>query len=72
MTIEEDRALSSPDYWDGRYAGGDGHEWFRSYDDLEPFLRPSLFEAFAPSSEPVVLHLGSGDSVRDILLLLGL
>ncbi|ROW08705.1 hypothetical protein VPNG_06375 [Cytospora leucostoma] len=63
MTIEEDRALSNPDYWDGRYAGGDGHEWFRSYDDLEPFLRPSLFEAFGPASEPLVLHLGSGDSI---------
>lgn len=65
MTIEEDQALSSPEYWDGRYAGGGGgHEWFRSFDDLEPFLRPNLFETFAPSGEPLILHLGSGDSNR--------
>jgi hypothetical protein len=63
MTIEEDQALSSPEYWDGRYAGGGGHEWFRSFDDLEPFLRPNLFETFASSGEPLILHLGSGDSV---------
>lgn len=69
MTKEEDQALSRPDFWDKRYAQGDGeqptHEWFRSYKDLEPFLRSNLFEGkgFTPSDNPLILHLGSGDSV---------
>lgn len=65
MTLDEDRALSRPDYWDGRYAHGDGHEWFRTYEDLEAFFQAHLFdnEPVSPKADPLILHLGSGDSV---------
>lgn len=69
MTKEEDQALARPDYWDGRYAQGDGeaptHEWFRSFQELESFFRPNLFDiaGFTPRDNPLILHLGSGDSV---------
>lgn len=64
-----DEALSKPEYWDEHYAKSDGqaptHEWFRSFADLEEFFQISLFEApgFTAPDNPVILHLGSGDSV---------
>lgn len=66
MTLDEDRALTRPDYWDDRYAKGEGHEWFRTFEDLEAFFRTNLLEnkQVAPRADPLLLHLGSGDSVR--------
>lgn len=69
MTVEEDQALSHPEFWDARYVEGDGetptHEWFRSYDELSGFLSTHLIEAegFKPEDDPLILHLGTGDSV---------
>lgn len=69
MTAEEDQALGRADYWDSRYSKSDGeaptHEWFRSFSDLEPFFRNNLFglQSFKAEDNPLVLHLGSGDSV---------
>ena len=74
MAGSDDSVLSHAEYWDGRYkssadvdAHGQAHEWFRSFASLEPFLREHLFDApgLAARDEPAVLHLGSGDSVRD-------
>ncbi|CAK7566794.1 MAG: hypothetical protein SEPTF4163_004746 [Sporothrix epigloea] len=41
------------------------HEWFRTYNDLEPFLRKVLFDrpGYRPVDHPRILHLGCGDSV---------
>lgn len=69
MTAEEDQALGRPDYWDKRYSTSDGeapmHEWFRSFSELEPFFRNNLFGLQGSRAEdnPLILHLGSGDSV---------
>ncbi|KAK3298654.1 S-adenosyl-L-methionine-dependent methyltransferase [Chaetomium fimeti] len=65
--VEE--ALTKPEYWDEHYTKSDGqaptHEWFRSFADLEEFFQTSLFEApgRTVADDPVILHLGSGDSV---------
>lgn len=66
MTVEEDQALSRADYWDGRYTDGHGHEWFRTFKDLESFFYTNLVgtKEFAPQIDPLIVHLGSGDSVR--------
>ena len=69
MTASDDQALSQASYWDERYSRSDGvrptHEWFRSFSDLEPFFERNLFsiQGFTPLDSPLVLHLGSGDSV---------
>ncbi|KAM5356709.1 hypothetical protein ACJ41O_003355 [Fusarium nematophilum] len=69
MTVEEDQQLGRPEYWDGRYATSSSdtptHEWFRSFDDLEPYFRRNLFEqpGRTAADNPRILHLGSGDSV---------
>lgn len=67
MGAEEDQALARPEYWDGHYSKSEGeapvHEWFRSFGDLQPFLQTHLFEIVKPEAKPLVLHLGSGDSV---------
>jgi len=60
------KELGFPDYWNKRYETGseiDGatHEWFRTFEKLRTFFERTLPEA---SSEPRVLHLGCGDSVR--------
>ncbi|RSL99066.1 hypothetical protein BHE90_005198 [Fusarium euwallaceae] len=74
MTVENDQALSHSEYWDERYSKSDGaaptHEWFRSSDDLEQFFQKNLFEAdgLKPSDNPLILHLGSGDSVIPVEL----
>ncbi|KAI3319360.1 S-adenosyl-L-methionine-dependent methyltransferase [Xylariaceae sp. AK1471] len=58
--------LVHPAYWDSRYQetepGQQLHEWFRSFSDLEEFLRPNFFQAYPAESNPRILHLGSGDS----------
>ena len=71
---ENDEALSHPEYWDERYSKADGeaptHEWFRSFGDLEEFFQKVLFQSAGrtPDDKPLILHLGSGDSVCDILV----
>lgn len=66
MVSDEARALSRPDYWDGKYARREGHEWYRTFEDLESFFQATLFEnvRVSPKADPLILHLGSGDSVR--------
>lgn len=67
---ENDEALSHPEYWDERYSKSDGetptHEWFRSFSDLGEFFQKVLFQSPGrkPEDNPLILHLGSGDSVR--------
>ena len=66
---ENDKTLGNPEYWDARYSKSDGgvptHEWFRSFNDLEQFFEKSLFGRLGsqPTNKPLILHLGSGDSV---------
>jgi len=66
---DDEQDLSRPEYWNEHYSDSDGktpaHEWFRSFADLEGFFKKHLFEVpgFTPADEPVILHLGSGDSV---------
>lgn len=64
---EEDRALTTPEYWDEHFAAASSdadastHEWLRSYSELE-----SLFQEILGGrdvEDPLILHLGSGDSV---------
>jgi SAM-dependent methyltransferase len=63
---EEGKALATPEYWDSRYAQSNGedptHEWFRSYEALEPFFKENLFATKPPDSQPKIVHLGTGDS----------
>jgi hypothetical protein len=66
-----DQVLSHASFWDERYSQLDGssaptHEWFRAFSDLEPFFKSNLFTVpgLTPPDDPLVLHLGSGDSVR--------
>ncbi|KAL1837997.1 hypothetical protein VTJ49DRAFT_3145 [Mycothermus thermophilus] len=60
--------LGQPSYWDKHYSHSDGvspvHEWLKSYSDLEAFFDRNLFTApgVATSDNPMILHLGSGDS----------
>ncbi|KAI0393020.1 S-adenosyl-L-methionine-dependent methyltransferase [Xylariaceae sp. FL0594] len=67
MSSDEELArLATPGYWDTRYnetkPGKQLHEWFRSFADIEDFLKLSLFQSHSPESNPRILHLGSGDS----------
>ncbi|OAP59320.1 hypothetical protein AYL99_06618 [Fonsecaea erecta] len=66
MSEAELKRLARSEYWDERYAkvGPDEqvHEWFRTFNDLEPFLDRHLFQVRAPETAPTILHLGSGDS----------
>jgi hypothetical protein len=63
---EEGKALATPEYWDSRYAQSNGedptHEWFRSYEALEPFFKENLFATKSPATQPRIVHLGTGDS----------
>lgn len=64
---EENKRLAYAEYWDDRYAeteGGQLHEWFRSFKDLDEFFSRHFFEAYPHGAAPRILHLGSGDSVR--------
>lgn len=64
MTLDK-RALSRPTCWDAKYAHGEGHEWYRTYEDLEAFFQTHFYDnhRVSPKADPLVLHLGSGDSV---------
>lgn len=74
MAEQDLQALTHPQYWDAHYVDGDGatptHEWFRSYEDLSPFLTTHLLEAEGckPEDKPLILHIGTGDSVRDSIM----
>ncbi|KAK0278437.1 hypothetical protein LTR35_009176 [Friedmanniomyces endolithicus] len=63
---KEAAELAMPAYWDERYSQSDGvqptHEWFKSYDQLQPFLKNHLFNVRIPQDQPTILHLGAGDS----------
>ena len=68
MSDEDLERLAHPEFWDERYSVAETdkptHEWFRTFDELLPFLEPNLFEARPAATNPKILHLGSGDSVR--------
>lgn len=66
---EEGKALGHSEFWDERYTKADGdkptHEWFRTFDALEPFFGKYLFKERGDAGKTgKMLHLGSGDSVR--------
>ncbi|KAF2102820.1 S-adenosyl-L-methionine-dependent methyltransferase [Rhizodiscina lignyota] len=60
--------LAFASYWDKRYETGDHlddqptHEWFRGFDSLKPWLSKHLFDARPAERDPVIIHLGCGDS----------
>lgn len=65
---EEAQALGHAEFWDERYAKADSdkptHEWFRAFDELEPFFKKHLFDKERDEGKNAkILHLGSGDSV---------
>ena len=71
MTSSDATALTTAEFWDEYYTkSGDGqepvHEWLRSFAELEEFLRPALLDVPGLSGQdsPLIVHLGSGDSVR--------
>ncbi|KAG7113519.1 EEF1A lysine methyltransferase 4 like protein [Verticillium longisporum] len=72
MSNEELEKLAHPEFWDERYSTAEAdtptHEWFRTFDELLPFLEPNLFGSRGPLTNPKILHLGSGDSTipRDL------
>ena len=67
MSKAESKQLAQREYWDERYnkvsPDEQVHEWFRSFNDLLPFLDRHLFQIRGPKTAPMILHLGSGDSV---------
>lgn len=65
MNEQELKALGHPEYWNNRYNEADGHEWFRSFKELQPLLVKELPEA---GSNPKIIHLGCGDSVSPLRL----
>ena len=65
---EEAQALGHAEFWDERYAKADSdkptHEWFRAFDELEPFFKKHLFDKERDEGKNAkILHLGSGDSI---------
>jgi hypothetical protein len=70
--LSEAEELSFASFWDKRYdiAGEDlsndqpTHEWFRGFDSLKPWLAKHLFTPHPAERNPLILHLGSGDSVH--------
>lgn len=64
MSDAELERLAHADYWDEQYrtveAGEQFHEWFRSFEDLAPWLEGNLLQRQGGGTR--VLHLGSGDS----------
>ena len=67
-STDEAQALGHSEFWDQRYAKADGtkptHEWFRAFEDLEPFFKKHLFDkTMEAGKDGKILHLGSGDSV---------
>jgi len=75
MPSTDATVLAKAEYWDEYYTKSrDGqepiHEWLQSFAQLEEFLRPALFNipGLSGQDNPLILHLGSGDSVhKDIL-----
>jgi hypothetical protein len=69
MAAESDQQLQYASFWDAKYSQSDGsqpvHEWFRNFEQLEPFLTKYVFSVpgFKPNDNPLILHAGSGDSV---------
>lgn len=72
MAHGEEKELAHAEYWDGHYSQANGEEsvceWYRSYSDLEPFFQKNFFgkPGWRPEDNPSILHLGSGDSVREL------
>jgi hypothetical protein len=66
-STDEGKALATPDFWNDRYKAAEDdkptHEWFRSFEALQPFLSQHLYEAWPAEGSPRILHLGCGDSV---------
>lgn len=60
MSAQKQDELSHPQYWNERYTNQDGHEWFKDYSSLAPFLDKYLHSNTEKDSR--ILHLGSGDS----------
>ncbi|KAK4135938.1 hypothetical protein BT67DRAFT_400405 [Trichocladium antarcticum] len=62
---EQDRALATAQYWDEQYAKSSSdtptHEWLRGFSDLESFFQSTL-PSRRSQDNPLILHLGSGDS----------
>jgi len=62
---EEDISLAS--FWDERYTKSSGetptHEWFKTFESLEPFFQKHLLDRRAACTDPCILQLGCGDSV---------
>jgi len=65
--VKSEQELAFPSFWDARYRDHNGdepsHEWFKSFDSLQPFFNKHLLESKGPDTNPRILHLGSGDSV---------
>jgi EEF1A lysine methyltransferase 4 len=69
MNADDIKRLAHADYWDERYAGTGPdqqlHEWFRGFDELNQLFTRHLIDTRPPTTAPRILHLGSGDSVRN-------
>ncbi|UKZ78467.1 hypothetical protein TrVFT333_006207 [Trichoderma virens FT-333] len=69
MAFNEEQALAYSSYWDNGYSKSDGekptHEWYRSFSELKTFFQDNLFsqQSLKAEDNPMILHLGSGDSV---------
>jgi hypothetical protein len=66
--LSEAEELSHASFWDKRYDASNEqpeptHEWFRGFESLKPWLQKHLFTPYPAEKNPIVLHLGSGDSV---------
>lgn len=74
MSKEPLEQLAYASYWDNRYQqcsgedaldtdGSGTYDWFKSFQALRPFLNNHLPPV---ASNPDILHLGCGNSVRSI------
>lgn len=65
--VIEARKLRHSSYWDCEYSlcaiDSSSHEWFRSFEDLWPWMAKYIINRLPSEADPQILHLGCGDSV---------
>jgi hypothetical protein len=67
MTSPKDEIVQAQ-FWDSKYVNSNGdeptHEWFGA-SSVQKLFQQNLFDVpgLKPENDPLILHLGSGDSV---------
>lgn len=70
--IIEAGKLGSSSYWNSEYSicaiEASSHEWFRTFEEIWPWMAKYIINRLPPELNPRLLHLGCGDSVRTLFL----